>query len=290
MWLLLLPVVLVSNPKASSQPRIRPKILSFADTILTWSHLQEYEHYSTIDDSATIDELTILSEHTSPAVRYFSLKALANKADPVVLQTLVYHLADTSRIIVGAGDVYGAGTLSWFVANRMMDAYFLRCSTNTIQYQHVQELANDTVVSAAIIGLARYQNPSDIPLLKRRLIQMLFVQGQPPGGRPHYPYYALASIREFPADEFFPILLRARARYQFERVYPQAVVRFRNKKACELIDAILRESKGDNLWKSKVQIVAALLRYPDDCFHTIETSISIDISSYRLAQRWATEE
>jgi len=284
-----------AGPEGAMQ-QVRHKLVLLADSLSKQHDLHEYEPCSLFDDSATIAELHILSDHVSPAVRYYSLRALARRGDSSSLPVFVHHLSDTSRIVVGAGDVWGQGPLGWYVANELLDIYFRSSPTSCFQYLSVRSLAIDTVVSSAVLGLARYQKAEDVPLLRNRIEHMMFVERIPPGGRPYYPYYALATIREFPHPAFFSVLKRAVHMCQspsaigFNRVFVQAVVKFKNRDACDFLSKMLREAKGDGVWLTKVAVVAALLRYPDAVFHSIERDLTLDLGSYRIAQRWAMEE
>jgi hypothetical protein len=62
-----------------------------------------YDLYQRLNEFATPPELVKLTDHTNPAVRYYSFRALASRGDGRVFDILLRHINDTMRVVSFSG-------------------------------------------------------------------------------------------------------------------------------------------------------------------------------------------
>lgn len=56
------------------------------------------DQYDQLNKIATSEELIFLTDHVSPAVRYYAFRALTNRRSEKVFEILVKHMTDTMRV------------------------------------------------------------------------------------------------------------------------------------------------------------------------------------------------
>jgi hypothetical protein len=265
---------------------VRPEILSLADSIAQEGQVQDgligimpdihvsrqFLRFVHLADSSTTPELIRLAEHASPAVRYYSLQALSYRKDAAVLPCLRSHLSDTVEVSRLGFDILTVRPISHVVADEFFKRYCTRTPVEKLDYLDIRGLAADSVVPSAVIALARFRKPGDVPLLQRRIRQLIFVQQvKPNGATPFYPLYGLAAIRELPDSRFFPIL--EESVNDFVASYPsltrmlfQAIVQFPCDSAARLLERAIAYADRYDHYLTQVNLAMALIKYPDQCF------------------------
>jgi len=187
--------------------------------------------FELLRDSATDDELRSLLAHPSPAVRCYTLVVLQGRGQ-LSYNDLTNAIADTARVIWGFGCIWPHGRVIDFIVENMidrpdseltwlphddLDAVRLRLITKYYYHWTVDDLlfhlppfptghdplrrlAHAGGTDGAIIALARYHRPDDLPFLRHELWERRHLDCGMEGAAPY------AMVAAYPDSSFLPIL------------------------------------------------------------------------------------
>lgn len=233
---LLLLVALAWAP--GCQPTIRPEVEAMAQQIREAEEIQGSQIGMGLDAppgdiyllqkqlvaEASANELVLLTDDVSPIVRYYAFMGLRNHHPDVdILPLLLQHLKDSEYVEYQMFDMVEGGPLCHLLANHIGETLaptqkqelleWLLTEPNNLQLRTValeewpiDERHHDDVrrlaqadEPGALIGLARFKDPADVPIILSRLTPTS--------------YDSLRAVEEFPHPAFFDRLVEMHQTY-----------------------------------------------------------------------------
>jgi hypothetical protein len=160
--------------------------------------------------------------HPDPAVKCYAFWALTERDKINYFELIKYGLQDDRTITTGFGCILSKSTVADFIINNsrgllskqdslVLDSLILfsnknleaqrfllmSIKPNANYYNRIKELAENTDIPTAIIGLAKFQKSSDIDMIRKELSDSLID-----------PYYPLLAVKSFPDEVFVTDVIR----------------------------------------------------------------------------------
>ncbi len=236
----------------------------------------QYQRLVWLTDSCQSLDLEALTEHTSSVVQCYALTALARRNDSLVIPALLKHLNDSAIVLYRNFDLERkpVSALAKELLSSLLSFYRLREN----DHRQIRILVRDSIVSSALVALAKYNDPQDEPVLEENLRKELTKWDTEE--LESNAIDALKSVVQFPARRFFKHLRSAiEERTYFRRdnvtreYFWMAVVRYPTEESALLCDLALKEvpsHKDIGIENSLVvPLKIALLSHPHPVFQRI---------------------
>lgn len=296
----------------SKSPSVRPSLLSLADWLASSDHAEGpligmmphqkkselFGRFERLADSATVPELQVLANHRSPIVRYYSLLALSRSQTPEAFNALLEHLRDTAEARIMHFDMGDEAPLCVFVGTEFLEYYLFHLTPNEGLHGHIRQLAENPLVPAALVALARFRKDSDESFIASQVKQFHWQRPIPPGGRLYYPYYAITSMRECPAAVFFPLLEASVDSIFVGKSLSdmtlcnliEALVQYNRPESIALFERLLHRGDRNDRAMAQIYLMTALRCYPTTYFDSLAHRISLSRAGSDLVARWSEED
>jgi hypothetical protein len=266
----------------------------------------QWERFEKLKKEATDEELKELTENKNPVVRCYSFQAIATRKSIDVFPILLKHLNDTARIETFQGCIVSSQVAGDYFLGVVtpeyidLDAYKLtsrqRATVDSIllfdktskisakyrllsdlepnpsYYNRIKEIATTENNPVAILALARFQNKTDIGIIKS-----LFDNDKTE-------YYAAYSSREFSDSSFYPSLTKIFEKEWNERLYDypkwrilyQALAKYPTRQTYELFKRTT-QTKDDFRYQTLGKyLMIAITKYPNEIFESLKAEIKLD--------------
>ncbi|MGH7599549.1 MAG: hypothetical protein ACREOI_24605 [bacterium] len=272
---------------------IRPEILELVRQIERDSVLQgprlgmmgdtlfpspQFTRFAELQRKATLDELVLLTDHSSPVIRCHAIEAVIDSATEAFLPRMLVHLSDTAMVTVQAFDFIRYMTVGDYLRVEVLPSCLLHILPNEKSYELIRNLVVREEVPAAIVALARFGRQTDEGLIIARV--------EDEATR----YYGLMAMREFPAASFFPVLRRIHSEYLSElslqflaqvRLY-EVLVQYKTAETVTLLEQALLAAQREEFRLHRIYIFAALEKYPAPVFRNVKDGIKLEMGERRL--------
>jgi hypothetical protein len=232
---------------------------------------QQYRRYETLKDSATLEELAQLTNHSSAVVCCYAFDALSERKAPNFFQLVQSHLTDSANIRVHFFDVVSYVKVSDYLKKGALCHYFETSVPEEAQYSVVRDFATTKEVPEAIIALARFRKAGD-----EEVIISYFDDAR-------LRVLAATASREFPSARLFPKLSQLH-RQELSRDLPsllfcvplyEALVQYKVPETLSMLSTSLTEPQEFAASIHKVSIYVALTKYPDKFYQGIIDHIKL---------------
>lgn len=274
-------------------PLIRPEILTLVKQIERDSVLQgpllgmmgdtlfpspQFTRIAELRGKATLNELVLLTDHSSPVIRCHAIEAVLDSAAETFLPRMPEHLSDTTMLTVEQFDFIDYMTVGDYLRVEVLPACLLQVLPNEKSYELIRNLVVREEVPAAIVALARFRKPTDEDLIIAAMDSEATRD------------YGLMAVREFPATGFFPVLRRIHAEYLSElsleflvqvRLY-EALVQYKTAETVALLEQALRAAEQEEFRLHRIYIFAALEKYPAPVFRNVKDGIKLEAGEKHL--------
>jgi len=269
---------------------------------------KQWDRFIELSEKATDEDLIILTDHKSPAVKCYSFQALAERNNPKTFEILLNHLKDNDTIETFHGCLMSSQLVGDFFLDVVtpnyisFEAYKLNdVQKNTVDslllfdkevklaakshllesiepkasfYNRIKEIYEKENSKSALLAISKYQNPDDKELIAKWLIKE----------KTNDRYYGLRAVKNFPDPYFFPYIKKIQQQeikkptgfnYRLIRILYLTTVQYKNKESRALIENTLDNAKNSTLEYHSEYIWLALTKYPDSIYSGILESIEI---------------
>lgn len=275
-----------NNDKGVSQ-QVRGIVLGIAGTNIVMgasvgiagTRPEQWDRYEALRANATDDELVVLTGDSNAVVRCYAFKALTEKKtiDPFTL--VLRHLSDTATVHTLNGCIGGSQKVGDYFLEMapvkqqgIVDSLLLYERGNNLvardmmlsllkplekYYKRVRQLAVEENDRVAIVTLAKFRKPQDIPVIERYLKDSNDISGR-----------RFDAVRYFPDPAFYPYLEKA-LKYEIkndngndlQELY-YAIVQYKNKASRDLLKFALSKAKNMEYIHHSDYLSQALREYP----------------------------
>lgn len=262
-----------------------------------------------LEKYATVHDLLILMKNDNGAIKAYAFDALLNKSYPKIFELIENNIENEQSIAIYAGDIIeGELLIDYFIdqvnpnyiyqskqdsiklskhqltildslllfKNIAPDSYYqkkmlLKLPPKKNYYNRVRSLALSNN-GAALVALAKYQNPKDLELIRQSMF------------KDNSDYYAMLAIQEYPAPSLFPLLAKKLNKeikkhtgfdYQMLKEMFQAIVKYKNEAAKKLLIKTINKATPEALNYHKVYIVIAIKKYQYPIFNDLLDKIKL---------------
>lgn len=283
---------------------------------------KQWDRFEELKKKATDEELIILTNHKSPAVKCYSFQALAERNNPKTFEILLDHLKDTDMVETFQGCIVSGQSVGDFFLDVVtpnyisLSAYKLNeVQKNTVDsillfdeevklaaksyllesinpkeifYTRIKEIYEKENNKSALIAISKYQKQEDKELISKWLTKK----------KTNDQYYGLRAVRNFPALYFFPFIEKIQQQeikkptgfnYPLIRMLYLTTVQYKDKKSRELIENTLNNAKKSTLKYHSEYIWLALTKYPDPIYFGIVDTIEISDFKKSEFEYWMKE-
>lgn len=283
---------------------------------------KQWDRFEELKKRATDEELIILTNHKSPAVKCYSFQALAERKSPKTFEILLNHLKDTDVIETFQGCIVSVQLVGDFFLNVVtpnyisISAYKLnevqkntvdsilifddkvklvaksylleRISPKDVFYTRIKQIYEEENNKSAIIAISKYRKDEDKELIAKWLMKE----------KTNDQYYGLRAVRNFPDSYFFPYLEKIQQQeikkptgfnYPLIRMLYLSTVQYKNKESRELIENTLKNAEKSTLKYHSEYIWLALTKYPDSIYSGIVETIEISDFKKSEFEYWMNE-
>lgn len=266
---------------------------------------KQWDRFVKLQKKATDKELILLTEHKNEAVRCYAFQALVMRNNEKCFEILKAHLTDKKYVetFLGCimseervGDYFiqcvwppydkNSFTLSdqqkieldsiiFFddeIKLSFKDGILKRLKPEPIYYNRIREIVIEEDNLKALVALAKYQNPNDIPIIKK------FFNDE------ENQYWAIYAVREYPDSSFYQDLLSVFEQdwsnkyydYPRWRILYQTLAQYPTNKTMELFERTIK--KGDRFRKQTLgkYLMIAITKYPNERYEQIKNEIKLD--------------
>jgi hypothetical protein len=257
---------------------------------------QQWGRYQELKDSASIEELIILTGHEDNAVRCYAFQALVMKDANASYEILCRHLHDTTYVRTLSGCIgssskigdefitiykrYGLGavpitdeqlirldSLLLYTPGINLEArgtMLTKILPKPEHYDRIKEILLVEKEPKALIALAKYHRPED----KIYIGQWLMKQD------PDDIYFGLCAVIQYPDPDFLNHLDKIRAYFidqHFTHQAPKrvlyfAIAQYKSEKSAEIIKKTLSEATDKQLEEHSELIFLAIQAYSDPIY------------------------
>lgn len=270
----------------------------------------QYAKYEQLKKTATVEQLTSLTNHKNSAVRCYAFQALASKKADNVFTVLLKHLHDTSTVVTQSGCIVMTElTGDYFIdvvtpdyialdvyklnqkERQTLDSILLYDKSTQLSaksgvleklkptadnYDRIRELVATDRNTSALISLAKYQKQND-----KELIASFFKDDNTQAS-------ALYAVREFPDAYFYSFVKNVFEQEWKQRLYDypkwricyQALAKYPRQETIELFERTTRtndEFRYETLCK---YLLVAITKFPDKLYDPIKAKIKL--SNYQM--------
>ncbi len=266
----------------------------------------QYETYTKLCETASDEELVLLTNHSNETVRCYAFQCLANRPNVNLFAILLKHLTDDESVATFCGciksttlvgdyfiqvvtpDMIGNGQFKLSDKQRstldsiliFKDEIKLHAKRSLLReinpepkyHDQIREIATKEKIAVASLALARYNNPEDIDVIKK------FFDDE------KNEYYAIYAAKEFPDSVFYPLLVKIFEREWEEKYYDyskwrilyQALAKYAQQETFELFKRTT-ETKDDFRYHTLcTYLMIAITKYPDKLFEPLKDKIKLD--------------
>lgn len=270
----------------------------------------QYASYEQLKMTATVEELTALTDHKNSAVRCYAFQALASKKADNVFTVLLNHLHDTSSVYTQTGCIgmnYFTGDyfidivtpdcidLDVYKLNpkerQTLDSFLLydksillsakssvldKLKPTSANYDRIRELVGKDRNTSALKALAKYKKQTD-----KELIATFFKDDNTQSS-------ALYAVREFPDDYFYPFVTKVFEQewkmdhydYPKWRICYQTLAKYPRLETLNLFDKTTK-SKDEFRYETLCKyLLVAITKYPNNLYVPLKSKIKLN--SYQL--------
>lgn len=230
----------------------------------------QFARFVYLCDSATTDELILLTEHKSSVVRCYAFDALSERGLSNFIQLLQSHIDDTSRFEIQYFDMIDYTSVSLHLKFVTLNNYLEKCEPIENNYSFIRSLAITTETPNAVIALSKYKRIGDEDIINRYLAVN--------DARLHR--YGLMAAREFPSELLYDSLVKL---YKMEIAYEvplllcfplyQSLAQYEKSECQSFFIAAL--SKPDKYHMRKIALYVALNKYPTPFYYSILSRIEL---------------
>lgn len=248
---------------------------------------QQYDHFEKLREVATVAELSELTRHPNGVVRCYAFWALATHKEVDLFPFVLAHIHDTAGIETMFGCIVSEEQVGDIFVYIVRPGYFdadvhkldsiqsaqldsiMICTPNQLDskasfiyhapprpalYPAIRKLVTEAHNTTALVPLARYRNPQDVPLI------LAGRDTTRPAGEGYY--YTYEAISNFPHPDFFPLLQNKleqswqETRYTNElQVLYRALASYKNDKACALLQQSLLQVTNPSMRRTVLDFV-----------------------------------
>ncbi|GEM_PF-5387863 len=272
---------------------IRPNILALVDTIMLYSEINKGRYVTDaspfsnqsrrierLDSLATYEELLALSAHPYPAIRCYSLDALISRKPKQYLPLVLRQMNNRERFF----DVNNTLSFRDYFVLRL-NRYAYAGLLDSSWYSTIRDIAvNDYhVQSWPIAWVAQFRKPEDIPLIKWYLDSLRTFHA------------GLQAVKEFPSDEFFPLLeqrfqIRLADGYSPHYMECDALLHYRHPEVIAMLKNALLRLQGSELDLYKITLGFELKMNPDPYFDEVRDSLHLTPEEQQKVDLWYYQE
>ena len=283
---------------------------------------KQWDRFEELKKKATDEELIILTNHKSPAVKCYSFQALAERKNPKTFEILLNHLKDTEMVETFQGCIVSGQSVGDFFLDVVkpnyisLSAYKLNeIQKNTVDsillfdeevklvaksyllesinpkeiyYDRIKEIYERENNKSALIAISKFQKQEDKGMIAKWLSKE----------KTNDQYYGLRAVRNFPDSYFFPFIKKIQQQeiikptgfnYPLIRMLYLTTVQYKDKKSRELIENTLNNAKKSTLKYHSEYIWLALTKYPDPIYSGIVDTIEISDFKKSEFEYWMKE-
>lgn len=281
---------------------------------------KQWDNFKELEQNATNNELTELTNHPNGVVRSYAFWALTHQKDIDLLRILKNHLNDTELVETQFGCIGGREMVGDFYIQVMTPQYvdlnsekmkskelaeldslliyqpnklsarysaINRAEPTENLYPKIRELVIKENNQGALVTLAKYQKEQDIEIIKNNRSENDKIESG-------Y-YHTYVAISQFPRPEFIPLLEtnlnktldNTHFSNEWRELY-KAIASYKNKKALELLKIPFSKVEHQNIKKYHIEFVyGAIQIFQDPIYDELywkvweeEGSISPEIYKY----------
>lgn len=283
---------------------------------------KQWDRFVKLKKNATDEELIILTNHKSPAVKCYSFHALAERKNQKTFEILLNHLKDTDVVETFQGCIVSSQSVGDFFLDVVTPNYISlstyklnKVQKNTVDsillfdaeiklaaksyllesinpkaifYTRIKEIYEKENSKSALIAISKYQKQEDKELIAKWLTKE----------KTNDQYYGLRAVRNFPDSCFFPFIEKIQQQeikkptgfnYSLIRMLYLTTVQYKDKKSRELIENTLYNAKESTLEYHSEYIWLALTKYPDPIYSGIVDTIEISDFKKSEFEYWMKE-
>ncbi|HYG15600.1 MAG TPA: hypothetical protein VEC12_07580, partial [Bacteroidia bacterium] len=285
---------------------------------------EQYNNFVELEETATREELIMLTNHSNGVVRCYSFWALSHDSTAELFPVILNHLNDTGFVSTLFGCIGGDEMVGDFFINIVTPGYvdlqshklnpiqfavldsiliytpnnlwaksnaILRAKPSERDYLKLRELVIKEHNQDALVKLAQYRKEQDVELILNNREKSKTDEGG-------Y-FYTYKAIIEFPHPDFFPLLEKNlyqtldNTHYSNEwRGLYSAIAGYKNQRALSLLKVPLTQVKHNNISEYHIDYVFGAVRYQkdtlyDDLLWTLwekENKITPDVFEYLNAR------
>lgn len=266
----------------------------------------QFETYKNLCDTATDAELVQLTDYSSNAVKCYAFQALGYKNNIDLFPILLKHLKDTTTIQTFCGCIISThltgdyfidvvtpdriGNEKYHISEKQkqlldsilifQDGIILSAKADLLRelkpeqkyYKRIRQIVISEKNPVAVLTLAKYKNQNDIEIIRRLY------------GSENTEYYAAYATREFPHDEFYPLLVKlfekewAKELYDYPlwRIIYQALAKYPSAKTYELFERTIKTKDDFRYQTLGTDLMMAITKYPNKMFEPLKEKIQLD--------------
>ena len=273
---------------------------------------KQWKRFVELKKIATDEELILLTDNDSPAVRCYAFQALIERENPATFDILLKHLTDNETIQSFQGmivkkqqtgdfflDLYGVqpdeqvkvDSILFFNPDVKLAAksdLLQRIKPKEEYYTRLQEIAIKEKNPSALMALAKFQKKKDVSLIISWL-----------EGSPSDQYHGLRAVRYFANTAFFPYLKKIQQAQVKEQLIPNhnliralyfAVVQYKTPQGRQLIENSLHHTKGSTHKLHAKYIWLALSKYPSATYAGLKKEIKLSDFEKNTLKHWLEGE
>lgn len=279
-----------NNDRGVSQ-RVRGIVLEMAGTNVVMgasvgfagTRPEQWDRYEALRAKATDDELVMLTSDSNAVVRCYAFKALTERKTIDPFTVVLRHLSDTETVHTLYGCIGGCQKVGDYFLEMasvkqqaIVDSLLLYGNGNSLAardemllllkplekyYKPVRRLAIEENDRVAIVALAKYRKPRDIPVIERLLKDSNDIN-----------WRGFEAVKNFPDPSFYPYLEKALKdeikndkENDVQELY-YAIVQYKNKASKELLKFALSEAKDMKYIHHSDYLSQALREYPSPIY------------------------
>lgn len=255
----------------------------------------QWRRYDTLRNTATREELIVLTDHPGACTRCYAYQVLVERRDTAVFGIAMKHLYDTDTVTTFSGcNIFDEPAGDYFLGlvmfcegdscvldareRRTLDSLMLHDSRVRLRrkseklirigpdpafYTTIRELVELRNDDAGVVALAKYRKEQDRQFIIRKLSSSS-IQDQ---------YYGLWAVRHYPDSSFFPYLVEIHTaevqrgacyNWMLLRALYEAVPQYRHEAARTLLASTLAMAKDNPALRQHVVFIGNRLSYYED--------------------------
>lgn len=263
---------------------------------------KQWDNFEELEQNATKDELTELTNHPNGVVRSYAFWALTHRKNIDLLSIVKNHLNDTELVETQFGCIGGREMVGDFFIQVMTPQYIdlnsekmnskelaeldslliyqpnklsarysaiNRAEPTANLYPKIRELVTEENNQSALVTLAKYKKEQDIEIIKNNRSENDKIESG-------Y-YHTYVAISEFPRPEFIPLLEtnlnktldNTHFSTEWRELY-RAIASYKNKKSIELLKIPFSKVEHQNIKKYHIDFVyGAIQEFQDPIYNEL---------------------